>query len=360
MALITFVPTDWNPGAAPGISADQLDRIEAGIDDLNSGLWDGVIEVAGGDETNPGLGFNGLAGTGFVGVSTDDLSVAVDSQIVWRFDSLGSIRSQIADNRFRNAVGSAAAPSFTFEDRVADGMYSPASGQVGLSSAGAQVIRFSHAEGIIYSTSTVPNVWKVDGSHATTSSRGLEMRFADSANNFPDEPAWTFRNSASGANPTTTADWQNPVISGGDQVDAVRFAGDPVPFGFVKASSLLEFKVEIRPINAARPMPAGVPGPRQGGGVGPWGAFDPYDLLAITPIMFEFDEANPKTLRDAENPDDRTLVGIVAEDVENNAPWAANYQLDGLTLTDAKDRALIAGLIELARDFDARLTTLEP
>jgi len=31
---VTFTPTDWNEGVAPGISAAQLDRIETGVDDL--------------------------------------------------------------------------------------------------------------------------------------------------------------------------------------------------------------------------------------------------------------------------------------------------------------------------------------
>lgn len=36
--MAIYTPTDWNEGAAPGISAAQLDRIEAGVDEANEEL----------------------------------------------------------------------------------------------------------------------------------------------------------------------------------------------------------------------------------------------------------------------------------------------------------------------------------
>lgn len=52
-----FTPTDWNPGAAPGISAAELDRIEAGINDLYTYLeWTPTPhEVAGQNNAATGI-----------------------------------------------------------------------------------------------------------------------------------------------------------------------------------------------------------------------------------------------------------------------------------------------------------------
>lgn len=76
---------------------------------------------------------------------------------------------------------------------------------------------------------------------------------------------------------------------------------------------------------------------------------DPYDVLLVSPVEF-------RSLCPAD--ENQRLFGFIAEDVASKFPWAAEYNEDG-DPHGVNDRALIAALLCVVQDQQARIAALE-
>jgi hypothetical protein len=84
-------------------------------------------------------------------------------------------------------------------------------------------------------------------------------------------------------------------------------------------------------------------------------ALDPYKLLALPIVQFEWNENHPLQYDDMRG---QTIPGIIAEDVEEIYPAATIHDAEG-RVESWDERRLIPGMLALIQEQDKKIKELE-
>lgn len=147
MATITFTPTTWVDDTTPAITAAQLNRIEAAIDDvINAGgdldlgsndlITGGEIKTGDGTAAAPSLAFENYTNKGFYSSGAGLVSLSIAGSEVFEMSATYLTGAATSSAYITSGAGTVSLPAFAFRGDTDTGMYRVGTNIVGLAGGG--------------------------------------------------------------------------------------------------------------------------------------------------------------------------------------------------------------------------------
>lgn len=152
MATITFTPTTWVDDTTPAITAAQLNRLEAAVDDVINGGGDldlgsndlitgGELKTGNGSAAAPSYAFGSYTNKGLYSSAAGTVSLSIGGAEIFEWSATYQRGTATGSAQIMSAAGTVSVPAFTFRGDTDTGVYRVGANDIGIASGGALVFR---------------------------------------------------------------------------------------------------------------------------------------------------------------------------------------------------------------------------